>query len=109
MSVVLSSVCIYGRNQMRPNTTVNVRDRLDCIRFLLVYIYGRNQMKPNTTVNVMDRLDCIRFLLGHKDDPREIENDAYSNCFLGGRVKEVFYGICKSREFHMHPHGSHTL
>ena len=28
MSVVLSSVYIYGRNQMRPNTTVNVMDRL---------------------------------------------------------------------------------
>ena len=28
MSVVLSSVYIYGRDQMRPNTTVNVMDRL---------------------------------------------------------------------------------
>ena len=38
---------------MRPNTTVNVMDRLGT---LAVYIYGRNQMRPKTTVNVMDRL-----------------------------------------------------
>ena len=28
MSVVLSSMYIYSKDQMRPNTTVNVRDRL---------------------------------------------------------------------------------
>ena len=39
--------------------------------------------------------DCIRFLLGREDDPREIENNGYTN-FWG--VKEVYYGICESRE-----------
>ena len=40
--------------------------------------------------------DCIRFLLGHEDDPREIENNAYANFWW---VKEVYYGICASREY----------
>ena len=44
--------------------------------------------------------DCIRFLLGHEDDPREIENNAYAKFFFwGGGVKEVYCGICESREF----------
>ena len=40
--------------------------------------------------------DCIRFLLGHEDDPREIENNAYAN--FGG-INDVYYGICESREW----------
>ena len=28
--------------------------------------------------------DCVQFLLGHEDDPREIENNAYAN-FWGGK------------------------
>ena len=36
MSLVLSSVYIYGRDQMRPNTTVNVMDRLGTFAEVLV-------------------------------------------------------------------------
>ena len=39
---------------------------------------------------------CLQFLLGHEDVPREIKNNAYANC-LG--VKEVYHGICTSREY----------
>ena len=37
--------------------------------------------------------NCFRFLLGHKDVPREIEDNAYANFFFfwgGGGVKEGF-------------------
>ena len=45
--------------------------------------------------------DCIRFLLGHEDDPREIENKPVQFFFGGGGVKEVYYGICESREWRL--------
>ena len=38
---------------------------------------------------------CFRFPLGHLHVPGEIENNDYAK-FLG--VKEVYYGICASRQ-----------
>ena len=39
---------------------------------------------------------CFRFPVGHLHVPREIANNHYDK-FWG--VKEVYYGICASREF----------
>ena len=57
-------------------------------------INSRNYTRPMVVSNLLQGEKQFR-LLGHKDVLREIENNAYANCW---EVKEVYYRICASRE-----------
>ena len=60
----------------------------------VVLILETKYTRPMVVSNLPQEEKQFR-LLGHEDVLKEIENNAYANCW---EVKEVYYRICASRE-----------
>ena len=100
---------LSGGNFKKKNRVQNINLKIFIIYFIRTIhstktfiLYFRKSHNTSCLPPKILHNDCIRFLLGHEGDPREKSKTMPMQIFClgreGGGVKEVYYGICESRE-----------